>query len=153
MLACTISVVTFVLAGFPDPNNVENFSFFRKFVDGFYESMSGFTTTGSSILNDVEAFPRGLLMWRSVTHLLGGMGIAYIGLTILLENGSLVTMLGQTQKYWQHEIPKMAAIKNPRISLTFRMMKEKTQYNMTPKTASPANPKPENQEFDCITQI
>jgi len=42
---------------------------------------------------------------------------------ILLEKGSLVTMLGQTQKYWQHEIPKMAAIKNPRISLTFRMMK------------------------------
>lgn len=85
MLACTLSAVTFVLAGFPDPHNVENFSFFRKFVDGFYESMSGFTTTGSSILNNVEAFPRGLLMWRSVTHLLGGMGIAYIGLTILQQ--------------------------------------------------------------------
>ena len=83
MIACTISALTFVVGGFPDPNNIESFSFFRKFVDGFYESMSGFTTTGSSILNDVEAFPRSLLMWRSVTHLLGGMGIAYIGLTLL----------------------------------------------------------------------
>lgn len=83
MIACTISALTFVVGGFPDPNNTENFTFFRKFVDGFYESMSGFTTTGSSILNDVEAFPRSLLMWRSVTHLLGGMGIAYIGLTLL----------------------------------------------------------------------
>lgn len=82
-IACTISALTFVVGGFPDPNNTENYTFFRKFVDGFYESMSGFTTTGSSILNDVEAFPRSLLMWRSVTHLLGGMGIAYIGLTIL----------------------------------------------------------------------
>ncbi len=42
---------------------------------------------------------------------------------ILLEVGSLVLMLGQTQKYWQHEIPKMASIKTGRISLTFRQMK------------------------------
>ena len=41
---------------------------------------------------------------------------------ITLEKGSLVTMLGETQKYWQHEIPKMAAINSPRISLTFRRM-------------------------------
>lgn len=83
MISCSVSALTFVLAGFPDPNNVQNYTFFRQFVDGFYESMSGYTTTGSSILNDVEVFPRSLLMWRSVTHLLGGMGIAYIALTIL----------------------------------------------------------------------
>jgi alkylated DNA repair dioxygenase AlkB len=43
----------------------------------------------------------------------------------LLEKGSLLLMLGETQKYWQHEIPKMAAILEPRISLTFRTMKKK----------------------------
>lgn len=44
---------------------------------------------------------------------------------ILLEQGSLLMMLGETQKYWQHEIPKMASIKEVRISLTFRTMKYK----------------------------
>ena len=44
---------------------------------------------------------------------------------ILLQQGSLLLMLNQTQQYWQHEIPKMAAIKEPRISLTFRTMKRK----------------------------
>jgi alkylated DNA repair dioxygenase AlkB len=44
---------------------------------------------------------------------------------VLLEKGSLLVMLGETQKYWQHEIPKMATIKEPRISLTFRSMKIK----------------------------
>lgn len=49
---------------------------------------------------------------------------------ILLQKGSLVLMLGETQKYWQHEIPKMAAIKNPRISLTFRnMLKDNVKIN------------------------
>ena len=44
---------------------------------------------------------------------------------ILLPNGSILSMLGQTQQYWQHEISKSATIKEPRISLTFRMMKRK----------------------------
>lgn len=83
IVACSVSAIVFVLAGFPDPKNIGDYTLFRQFIDGFYESMSGFTTTGSSILNDVEAFPRGLLMWRAVTHLLGGMGMAFIGLTIL----------------------------------------------------------------------
>jgi alkylated DNA repair dioxygenase AlkB len=44
---------------------------------------------------------------------------------IILEQGSLILMTGETQKYWQHEIPKMTAIKTPRISLTFRNMLSK----------------------------
>ena len=44
---------------------------------------------------------------------------------LLLQKGSLLIMLGETQKHWQHEIPKMATIKEPRISLTFRTMKKK----------------------------
>ncbi len=45
------------------------------FVDAFFEAVSGFTTTGASVLSDVEALPKGLLYWRSFTHWLGGMGV------------------------------------------------------------------------------
>ncbi|MFI5237641.1 MAG: TrkH family potassium uptake protein [Ignavibacteriales bacterium] len=54
-----------------------------NFSDAFFEMMSGFTTTGSSIISDVEALPHGLLFWRSMTHWLGGMGIIVLSLAIL----------------------------------------------------------------------
>jgi trk system potassium uptake protein TrkH len=50
--------------------------------DGFFETMSGFTTTGATILRDIEALPHSLLLWRSLTHWLGGMGV--IALTVAL---------------------------------------------------------------------
>ncbi|APD07944.1 trk system potassium uptake protein [Flavobacteriaceae bacterium UJ101] len=53
------------------------------FTDAFFETMSGFTTTGSSILNDIEAMPKGILFWRSFTHWIGGMGIIVLTLAIL----------------------------------------------------------------------
>ncbi len=46
-----------------------------NFVDAFFETASGFTTTGASILTDVEALPKSLLFWRSFTHWVGGMGV------------------------------------------------------------------------------
>ena len=46
-----------------------------SYIDAFFETVSGFTTTGASILTDVEAMSRGLLFWRSFTHWVGGMGI------------------------------------------------------------------------------
>jgi trk system potassium uptake protein TrkH len=52
-------------------------------VDAFFEAVSGFTTTGASVINDVEALPHGLLFWRSLTHWLGGMGIVVMSITIL----------------------------------------------------------------------
>lgn len=52
------------------------------FTDGVFEIMSGFTTTGSTILTDIEAMPRGLLFWRALTHWLGGMGIVTLALVI-----------------------------------------------------------------------
>jgi trk system potassium uptake protein TrkH len=52
-------------------------------VDCVFEAISGFTTTGASVLTDVEIVPRGLLFWRSLTHWLGGMGIIVLGLAIL----------------------------------------------------------------------
>ncbi len=51
--------------------------------NAFFETMSGFTTTGSSILNDIEALPNGILFWRSMTQWLGGMGIIVLSLAIL----------------------------------------------------------------------
>ncbi|OPZ40475.1 MAG: Trk system potassium uptake protein TrkH [Synergistetes bacterium ADurb.BinA166] len=53
------------------------------FGDAFFEAMSGFTTTGASILPDIEAHPRGLLFWRGLTHWVGGMGIIVLGLAVL----------------------------------------------------------------------
>ncbi|MBE6712067.1 MAG: TrkH family potassium uptake protein [Ruminococcaceae bacterium] len=46
-----------------------------NFIDAFFETVSGFTTTGASILNDVTALDKGLLFWRSFTHWVGGMGV------------------------------------------------------------------------------
>ena len=52
-------------------------------VDAIFESISGFTTTGASILTDIEALPRSILLWRSLTHWLGGMGIVVLFVAIL----------------------------------------------------------------------
>ncbi len=52
-------------------------------VDAFFEIVSGFTTTGSSVVSDVEALPRGLLYWRSFSHWLGGMGVLVFLLAIV----------------------------------------------------------------------
>lgn len=54
-----------------------------NFTDAFFETISGFTTTGSSILNDIEALPHGILFWRSISQWLGGMGIIVLSLAIL----------------------------------------------------------------------
>ncbi len=53
------------------------------FVDAFFETVSGFTTTGATILTDIEAMPKALLFWRSMTHWLGGMGIIVLTIAIL----------------------------------------------------------------------
>ncbi|WP_299228575.1 TrkH family potassium uptake protein [uncultured Psychroserpens sp.] len=54
-----------------------------NFTNAFFETMSGYTTTGASILNDIEALPEGVLFWRSLTHWIGGMGIIVLAIAIL----------------------------------------------------------------------
>lgn len=54
-----------------------------RLVDAFFETSSGFTTTGSSILVDVEALSKSMLFWRSFTHMIGGMGILIFALAVL----------------------------------------------------------------------
>ena len=51
--------------------------------NAFFETMSGYTTTGASILDDIEAVPKGILFWRSMTHWIGGMGIIVLAIAIL----------------------------------------------------------------------
>ena len=62
------------------------------FIDAFFEIVSGFTTTGSSILNDVEALSKSLLYWRSFSHWLGGMGVLVFLLAFTGEKGKGFTM-------------------------------------------------------------
>ena len=53
------------------------------FIDAFFETVSGFTTTGSTILREIESLPRGILFWRSFTHWMGGMGVLVLTLAVL----------------------------------------------------------------------
>lgn len=54
-----------------------------SFTDAFFETMSGYTTTGASIINDLDAIPRDILLWRSMTQWIGGMGIIVLAVAIL----------------------------------------------------------------------
>ncbi|MGL5317372.1 MAG: potassium transporter TrkG, partial [Bacteroidales bacterium] len=55
--------------------------------NAFFETMSGFTTTGASILNDIDSLPHGILFWRSIIQWLGGMGVIVFTLAILPRLG------------------------------------------------------------------
>ncbi|QGY41236.1 TrkH family potassium uptake protein [Pseudodesulfovibrio cashew] len=86
---------------------------FDSVVDCVFESLSGFTTTGSSVLADIESIPRPVLFWRSLTHWLGGMGIIVLSLAILPFLG-----VGGMQLY-KAEVPGPAPDKlKPRIKDT-----------------------------------
>ncbi len=64
-----------------------------KYVDAFFETASGFSTTGASILADVECLPKGILYWRSFTHWVGGMGVLVFALAFSSgEQGAGFTM-------------------------------------------------------------
>ncbi len=58
-------------------------AFYPGFTDAFFEASSGFTTTGATVLADVEVLPRGIQLWRCFTHWLGGMGIVLLAIAIL----------------------------------------------------------------------
>lgn len=62
--------------------------YFPTYIDCFFESVSGFTTTGASILTAVEPLPRGILFWRSFMHWLGGMGVLILTIALLPSLGA-----------------------------------------------------------------
>ncbi len=61
---------------------------FPTYTDCYFEAMSGFTTTGASVLAEIEQQPAGILFWRSLTHWIGGMGIVVLSLAILPALGA-----------------------------------------------------------------
>ena len=86
-------------------------------LNAIFETMSGFTTTGSTILTDIEALPQSLLFWRSLTHWLGGMGIIVLSLAILPMLG-----VGGMQLF-KAEVPGPTADRlKPRIQDTAKML-------------------------------
>jgi trk system potassium uptake protein TrkH len=88
-----------------------------SYTDAFFETMSGFTTTGATILTDIEALPRGVLFWRSFTHWLGGMGIILLSLAILPFLG-----VGGMQLF-KAEVPGPVADKlTPRVTQTAKIL-------------------------------
>ena len=62
--------------------------YFPTYIDCFFESVSGFTTTGASILTAVEPLPKGILFWRSFMHWLGGMGVLILTIALLPSLGA-----------------------------------------------------------------
>ncbi len=87
-----------------------------SFIDAFFEIVSGFTTTGASILTDVEALSRGLLYWRSFSHWLGGMGVL-VFLLAVVPAASRVT--GYSMHLMQAESPGPSVGKlTPRLRQT-----------------------------------
>ena len=72
------------------------------FTNAWFESVSGFTTTGSSILSNIEAIPAGLLLWRSTTHFIGGIGIIVFMLAVLPSTGQSAMVL------YRNEISSLA---------------------------------------------
>lgn len=87
------------------------------FTDAFFETISGFTTTGATVITQIEEFPQGLLFWRSLTHWLGGMGIIVLFLALL-------PAIGQgAYRLYQAEAPGPTAERlQPRIKETAKTL-------------------------------
>lgn len=71
--------------------------YFESYVDCFFECVSGFTTTGATILTAVEGLPYGILFWRSFTHWLGGMGVLVLTIALLPSLGARSAFLMQAE--------------------------------------------------------
>jgi trk system potassium uptake protein TrkH len=79
LLVCLAWVFTCLLGAFPYYLS----GVLPRFIDAFFESCSGFSTTGATLIADVETIPRALLFWRGMSHWLGGMGIVVLTVAIL----------------------------------------------------------------------
>lgn len=87
------------------------------FADAYFEAMSGFTTTGSTVLPDIEQLPKGILFWRSFTHWLGGMGIVVLFVAILPY------LRASGKQLFKSEVPgPIAEALRPRVSETASLL-------------------------------
>jgi trk system potassium uptake protein TrkH len=100
ILFCIFATLPFLISGY-----------ISSFTDAFFEMMSGFTTTGATILDDVEHIPHGLLFWRSMTHWIGGLGIVFFTIAVL------PSMVGGSVKVFSAEATGPIKTKlHPRLS-------------------------------------
>lgn len=103
------------------PYCLGSFSWFTgpdlSFTDAFFETMSGLTTTGATILIDIEAMPKSILFWRALTHWMGGMGIIVLSLAIMPLLGAKGANL------FKAEVPGISADKlMPRLQGTAKVL-------------------------------
>ena len=88
-----------------------------NFTDAFFETMSGFSTTGATILNDVEVLPHGILFWRSLTQWIGGLGIVFFTIALL------PSMVGGSTKIFAAEATGPIRTKlHPRLSMSAKWL-------------------------------
>jgi trk system potassium uptake protein TrkH len=105
LLSCLIGVLPYILYGGP-----------FSLANAWFESVSGFTTTGSSILADAEALPYGLLFWRAATHWIGGIGIIVFVLAVIPGIGQSSMLLSRNElsslalKNFQHRTQRTLKI-------------------------------------------
>jgi trk system potassium uptake protein TrkH len=84
-----------------------------NFTDAYFETMSGFTTTGSTILTDVESLPHGILLWRSLTQWQGGIGIIVFTVALMPAFGGMTSQMFDAETSsitHEHFLPRVAQI-------------------------------------------
>jgi len=86
LLSCLVGALPYIMWGGP-----------FTFTNAWFESVSGFTTTGSSIISDIEVLPVGLLFWRATTHWIGGIGIIVFMLAVLPATGHAAMVLSKSE--------------------------------------------------------
>jgi trk system potassium uptake protein TrkH len=114
----------FLIDGEPAPGLLSTFSnpgglalAWDVYTHAVFEAISGFTTTGATVLTDIERLPHSLLFWRALTHWLGGMGIVLLGIAILPSLGAGGYQLARA------EVPGPTTDKlRPRIAETARLL-------------------------------
>lgn len=87
------------------------------FTDAFFETMSGFSTTGATILENIESLPHSILFWRMMTHWVGGLGIVFFTVAVFPIFG-----LGDIHLFAAESVGPMRAKLHPRISVTARWL-------------------------------
>jgi trk system potassium uptake protein TrkH len=101
IISCLLGSLPFLLSGFTP-----------RFTDAFFESVSGFSTSGISLIPDVEALPRSLLLWRAMTHWLGGIGVVMLTVALfpLMGIGAFQLVKAETTGPEKEKIsPKITA--------------------------------------------
>ena len=86
-----------------------------SFTDAFFETMSGFSTTGATILQDIEALPKSILFWRMMTHWVGGLGIVFFTVAVFPMFG-----LNDINLFSAESVGPIRSKLHPRISVTAR---------------------------------